>query len=489
MGNKRYLGNAAVTALFLIICFGFAGRAFASREIKPISAVAAETPSPVPVLTPTPRPVPTPWNQLGISLSPSPEPTSDPMIQKWIREDVEKAFVIDIMPTPATPAKNKALSLEQAADRAIETAKTSFKSLEIARLNIQKQVGSLRDSVNMAIQALEADDRYKVLAEAEDRGDILDEELFFELEMYKAMRYKELTSDERRQLISVRDMGYERFNLNITKIDYNIEIMRNQLKFAAYAQFAGIAKMQAAVAIQQDALDLQYKNLEILRKRYELGSATRVEVENAEISYEKAKLEIGKQKRSLASLETGFNKLIGENLATTYQDFDRSKLAPSARKMDEPVEKYVARALANRSEALLAKAELSLAKRQSDLYETEITKFGTLDDKQDAAQAAEEAEITYDITVQDIEAEIKSAYKQLVALRGVTVYYESQISAAQGNYERTQKLYELGMATAVSVDQVRMSLSQAKMQLENNMIDVWQQLRKLDIICGIGPKL
>ena len=489
MGIKRLTGTAAALLLFLIICLGFSGQVFASMEIKPANAAETPTPPPVPVVTQTPRPAPTPWNQLGVSVTPSPEPTSDPMIQEWIREDVEKAFVIDIKPTPASPTKNKPLSLEQAADGAVEAAQASFKSLEITRLNVQKQVSSLRDSVNMAIQALEADDRYKVLAEAEDRGDILEVELLYELEMYKAMKYKELTSDERRQLISVRDMGYERFNLNIKKIDYNVEIMRNQLKYGAYAQYAGISKMQAAVAIQQDALDLQAVNLEILKKKYELGSATRIEVENADLSYEKALLDIGKQKRSLKSLETGLNRLIGENLATTYLDFDRSKLAPSARKMDEPVEKYIARALENRSEVLLAKEEMDLAKRQAELYETEITKFSTLDDKQDALQAAEEAALDYDITVQDIEAEIKSAYKQLVALRGATSYYESQITAAQGNYDRTQKLYELGMTTAVSVDQVRMSLTQAKMQLENNQIDIWQQLRKLEIICGIGPRL
>jgi outer membrane protein TolC len=273
--------------------------------------------------------------------------------------------------------------------------------------------------------------------------------------------------------------------MNITRVDHNIEIMRWQLTYAAYAQYAGMAKMQAAIALQQEALDLQYKNLEILRKKYELGAATRIETENAGISYDKAVIELNKQKRSLTSLTAGFNRLVGENLATTYQDFDRTKLAPTKR--DDSVESYIAAALENRSELLLAKQEMSLAQRQAQLYESEISKFSTLDDKQDALQDAEEAAIDYELAVQDVESEINNAYKQLVALRGMTGYYESQIQTAQENYERTQKLFELGMTTAISVDQVRMSVTQAKMQLENNQIDIWQQQQKLKIISGIGP--
>ena len=489
MKIKRYIGMAASLVLFLVICFGFSISAHASKAVQPY-VDPTPSPPPVPVVTLTPRPAATPWNQLGLKVSPTPEPTADPMIQDWIREDVEKAFVIDIEPTPAAASQNRTLTARQAADSAIDAAKASFRSLDITRLNIQKQIDSLRDSVNMAITLLQMDDRYKELIEAEElHGRTLEEELVFELEMFRAMKYVELTSDQRRELISVRDMGYERFNLNIKKVDYNIEIVRNQLTYAAYAQYAGIAKMQAAIAIQQEALDLQQKNLEILKKKFELGAATRIEVENAELSYSKALIDINKSKRSLTSLVTGLNKHVGENLGTTYEDFDRSALAPSSRRMDEPVEKYISRALENRSEVLLAKDEMSLAQRQAKLYETDITNFRTLDDKQDAIQAAEEAAITYDITLQDIEAEVNSAYKQLVSLRGVTAYYESQIRTAQDNLDRVQTLFEFGMATAVSVDQVRISLSQSKMQLENNLIDIWQQLQKLDIICGIGPGL
>ena len=480
----------AAFALFLLIAAGFSSPAHAVRSIDPLPSPGAAPEAPmasmVPQVTSTPRPTITPWNQLGYSATPKPEPTADPMIQEYIREDVEKASIIDIEPTPPSPSKDKKLSAQQAAGSAIDAAKPTFLSLAITRLNAQKQIDTLRNSVNMAISALEADDRYRVLIDAEELwGEKLEIELQFELEMYREMEYKELTSDERRELISIRDMGYERFNQNIRRIDYNIERTRNQLSYAAYAQYAGVAKMQAAIAIQMEALELQLKNLEILKVKYELGTASRVETENAEISYKKAEIDMRKQRRSLNSLVTSFNKLIGENLETTYQDFDRSRLTPQVR--DVSVDRYLADALGKRSEILLAKEEMDLTRRQADLYETEITNYSTLDDKQEALQAAEEAEINYDAAVSEVEGEINNAYKQLVALRGVTEYYESQIKTAQENCDRAQLLYEMGMATAVSVDQAGMSLSQAKIQLENNLIDIWLQRQKMDIISSIGP--
>ena len=489
--HKTYLYrlcmSLAAVLMALLIVLAFSEAAHSALSIDPLpSPGAAPEKSLVPITTPTPRPTVTPWNQLGNTLTPKPSPTGDPRVQQFIREDIEKASKIDIEPTPPRASRNKQLSVKQAADGAVEAAKASFLTMEITRLNIQKQAGSLRDSVNMAIKALDADDRYRVLVEAEELwGERLDFELQLELEMYRMIDYEELTSDQRRELISVRDMGYDRFNLNIKRVDYNIEIMRNQLIYAAYAQYAGIAKMQAAIEIQQEALDLQKKNLDILKIKYELGTAARIDVENSELSYERAQIDMRRQRRSLTSLLTNFNRLVGENLSTTYRDFDRSKLAPPRK--DDPVDKYISGALEKRSEILLAKADMDLAVRQAKLYETEITKFSTLDDKQDAQQAAEEAIIDYDAIVQDIEAEINAAYKQLVALRGMTAYYESQITTAQDGYDRAQSLYDLGMTTALSVDQAAMSLVQSKIQLENNLIDIWQQSQKLEIISGIGP--
>ena len=480
------MGLAAVL-LSLLIMFGVSNEAHSALSIEPLSSPGV-TPgaSMVPITPTTPKPTATAWNQLGNSVTPTPQPTANPMVQQFIREDIEKVLIIDVQPTPPRATKNKQLSIKQAADDAVEAAKASFLTLEIMRLNIQKQADSLRESVNMAIRALDADDRYKELIDLEDMwGEKLDFELQLELEMYRLISYEELTSDQRRELISVRDMGYDRFNLNIKRVNYNIEIMQNQLIYAAYAQYAGVAKMQAAIAIQSDALDLQKKNLDILKIKYDLGTAARIDVENAELSYEKAKIEIRRSQRSLTSLITNFNRLLGENLATTYREFDRTKLEPPRR--DDPVEKYLSSALEKRSEILLAKEEMELAQRQAKLYETEITKFSTLNDKQEAQQTAEEAEIDYDAVVHDVEAEINAAYKQLVSLRGLTSYYESQIKTAQENLDRMQTLYELGMSTAVSVDQVAMSLTQAKIQLENNLIDIWQQRQKLEIISSVGP--
>ena len=476
---------AVAAAMIVVLVFCSASYSALSIDPHPSPGVTPGA-SLVPIITPTPRPTVTPWNQVGNSVTPTPQPTGNPLVQQFIREDIAKALEIDVAPTPPKATKNKQLDAKKAAEDAVGAAKASFLSLEITRLNIQKQIESLRESVNMAIRALDADDRYKVLIEAEELwGERLDEELQMELEMYRMIDYEALTSDQRRELISVRDMGYDRFKLNITRVDHNIEIMRNQLIYAAYAQYAGVAKMQAAISMQQESLDLQKKNLDILKVKYELGTAARIDVENAEISYERSQIDIRRQRRSLTSLVTSLNRLVGENLATTYEDFDRTKLTPPRR--DDPAEKYVDDAVSKRSEILLAKEEMDLARKQAKLYDTEITNFSTLDDKQDALQAAEEAIIAYESIIQEVEAEISSAYKQLVALRGLTSYYESQINTAQETYERAQVLYDLGTTTIITVDQAAMSLTQAKIQRENNLIDIWLQRQKLDIISGIGP--
>jgi hypothetical protein len=421
-----------------------------------------------------------------LGTSPTPSPTAKPTVQGSIREGVASADATDIEPTPPKASKDLALDPAEAAERAIAAAKASFRGLDISKLNAQKQIDTLRSSVNMAITALEADNRYKTLkAEEELWGEKLEPELRFELKAYQNRGYKELTSDERRQLINARDLGYEQFNSNLKRIDYTTETTKHTLTYGAYAQFAGIAKLQSAVSLQQEALELQRQSLEILNKKFELGAAARVEVSSAEIAYEKAQIDLRKTQRSLTSLVTGFNKLLGENLETTYQEFDRKKIMPKAK--DDPVEKYLERALTERSEILLAASAKSLAERQAALYETEITKLTTLDDKREAIQTAEEAAIDYDAAVLAVESGIRDAYKQLRALRSTVANSERQVQTAQDNYDRAQKIYELGMSTTATVDQARVALTQAKMTLENSKIDVWLQQQKLEIISGIGP--
>jgi outer membrane protein TolC len=344
---------------------------------------------------------------------------------------------------------------------------------------------SLRNGVSAAIQALQADDRYKELKDEEEKyGDHMEPLLRFELDAYISMGYKELNADQRKDLAASRDLGYEQYNFNLTRIDYNIEILKNSQKYMAYAQYAGVAKLQSAAALQQEAMDVQKTALDTLKKKYELGAAARAEVDSAEIAFEKAALELNRTKRTLQSTVTSLNKLLGENLETTYQDFDRTKLAPGKR--SRSLETYLNRALAERSEILIAAENKKVAAQQASYYDNPYT-LQSVDEGKEKAQSAEEAAIEYDSAAQSVEDGIRSAYKQLQSLRGVIAYNESQVESAQKNHDRTQKLYDLGTVAKSGVDATSTALTQAKIQLENSLIDVWLQERKLEIISGIGP--
>jgi outer membrane protein TolC len=283
----------------------------------------------------------------------------------------------------------------------------------------------------------------------------------------------------------VRDQGVDSFNHNISRFNYMIETTKRGTVYAAYAQYAGIAKLQAAIALSQDALDNQAAELEKAKKKYELGLVSRMEVENSEAAYQKSTLSHNKTKRQCQSLVTSFNGLLGQNLETTYADFDLSPLI--ARNRVHALSYYLDSALAKRSEILLSKESLRLAERQFELFDDKPYMFSSIDDKREAEQAMDDARIDYDIALMDVEFEIREAYKQNQAMRGKLQYCEEQVAAAEQNLERMQKLFELGTALQSSVDAVRVSVTQAKIQLANAKIDIWLQDRKLDTICGVGP--
>ena len=478
--NLRKLVKPLLSAvLFLLVAvFPFVGYASAVPTPTP-------TPKPVPQITATPRPTPTPVNQIH-NPTPTPSPTSDPMTLDYVREGVERVKIEDVTPTPAKASKNISLKLKDAVEKSIEAAKPSIRLMEISKSNAQKQVVSLRSNVNMAITAMETDNRYKELKDEEDKyGDNMEPMLRFELDMYESMEYEELNNDDRRTLSTVRDLGFDQLNFNLRRIDYNIEITKKSLEYAAYAQYAGIAKMQAALELQEEALAVQKKNLDILEKKYSLGLVAKTEVDSAKISYDKAILELQRSNRSLTILLSSFNKSIGENLGTTYAKLDRSGLVP--KNVLGKLNAYLERALQERSEILIAAENKRLAVKETEYYNEDPYRFESLYAKEDADLSAEEASIEYDSTVQTVESGVRSAYKQLQSLRGGIAYYQSQVKSAQNTYDRVQKTYELGMSAQTAVESANMALMQAKMQLENSKIDIWLQEKKMDIICGIGP--
>jgi hypothetical protein len=445
---------------------------------------AARTPVPQTYTHAMQTPAPAPVEAVAVP-TPTPTPTAPPMLQELIREGVESASV-EISPTPPRATENAALSLKDAVGMAQSAAQASVGALELAKLNTQRQAASLNSSASTAAKALETDDRYKLLIKEEKTyGDNMAMDLRMELDAYKQMEYKELNNDERRQLASARDYGLTQLNIGIAQIEHNIAILDNAQAYSAYAAYSGVAKLQSAIALQQEALDLQKSSLDALNKRYELGAASKAEADSAGISYEKAAISLGQTKRSLLSALVSLNKLVGENLATTYEDFDRSQLRPA--KATPRLQDYLDGALSKRSEILLAARNKDLAEGQAGLFSEAPYKPESVHAGQESALSAEESAIAYDIAVSNVEAEIRAAHKQLLALRGQISYSESQVAIAQSALERAQKQRDLGLATQLSVDSAAMSVAQAKIQLENSTIDVWLQERKLEIISGIGP--
>ena len=439
----------------------------------------------------TPRPAATPVQQ-AVAKTPAPEQTADPMLSQLVRDELAKSLASDIEPTPNVPSRNVKLTPAQAAKQAVEALKPSIRTLELQRTRASRQASSLQQSISLARTALEYDDRYHVLLEEEEKYglDPLDPDtdmaMFMELAMYKAAGYEELNSDTRRQLVLVRDQGADTLNQNIKKINDSIETAKRGTEYSAYAQYANIAKLQAAIAISQESLDIQAAEHEKTKKKYEMGLVSRMDLESAEISYKKNVLSHSKTKRTCQALVMSFNSLLGQNLATTYEDFDAAALAPSSRV--RALSYYLDSALAKRSEILQLKESLRLADHQVELFEDEPPyKLSSLDDKRDAEQSAEETRIDYDNALMDVEYEIRAAYKESQALRGNLQYCEEQVTAAEQNLERVEKLFELGTALQSSVETVRMSLTQARIQLSNAKIDIWLQEQKLATISGIGP--
>ncbi len=234
--------------------------------------------------------------------------------------------------------------------------------------------------------------------------------------------------------------------------------------------------------LTKQVYDKQVKDYGQLAKKYEVGAASEIEKNLAQMELQKSKLNLDNLQRQVENGKTQIKQSLGVNLKDNY-NFEDEKIQTK-----EPLtyDEYLTSAMKNRAEILDAKITIAEKQKIFDDLKGYFNK-GDLEYLQ-AEEEIEEAKLKEDQTSKQIETEIQSDYLDIKQKQEDLKLTAKKVEQANNQYKVVNTSYEAGMKPLSMLWLVE--LGKNKAQIDNNkaLRDYNNALYALEANCKIGTK-
>jgi len=260
-------------------------------------------------------------------------------------------------------------------------------------------------------------------------------------------------------------------------------VINNATRLAAYNSYIELLKCDYAVKVQYQLMNSLYEDYKKIRTMCEKGIATESEVKLAEIAFERTRHAYLSEKSKLESAYLAINQMMGEDINKKYSTLIDSNIAPN--KKIGTLEEYISRALNNRVEISNALGDLELKK---EMYIYGLTKIPADFDfyKQQQEYEIAEAENKLELAKINVQENIIELYAGLESLMKIMEAKSNQAEQAKLEYEAAKIKYELSQITLVELNNKKVAMNQADIELKKAELDVWFMQMTMELACNEG---
>lgn len=255
------------------------------------------------------------------------------------------------------------------------------------------------------------------------------------------------------------DKGYgvRAAQMQLTLTEYGKEQLIDGLEIGAKSAYYKALLAQKTVEFNETNLIKTKDQLKVIKVKFDNGSATKLEVLQAELAVNKAQMELDNAKDDLALELLSFKNTLGLSFDKEVILTEKVEYIPSE---DIDLDMLINQAKEQRMEVLNAKEKLELQKIEHDAYTGYYT--STNSHYKSAVRKLEYAERNVENTYNDIELDVRTKYLELVkaerSLKNMDKTIELSLEAAR----ITSLFYNYGMATALESLDSETALTQAE---------------------------
>ena len=268
------------------------------------------------------------------------------------------------------------------------------------------------------------------------------------------------------------------YNKNYEK---NYEASLNQIKEDAVSTFYQMLQVQEYYKIAKESLAIAENTLELVQKKYKLGSASKLELLSAQVDYQSAVASEASAKNTYETAVMGFNMANSYPLLSelVFEGGDDLVTAPAI-ELGEAIKL----AVANRNEV----GQMHFYKEIQDVSwrHTQLTSSNGSVDYLNAKAANMQVSMADRLIEAQIELEIRQRFGDIEAKRLAAQSADKTLELAKEAYNITQISYKLGAATLNELRTASNTLSQAKLGRVAAVSDYNLAVKELEFAVGVG---
>lgn len=275
-------------------------------------------------------------------------------------------------------------------------------------------------------------------------------------------------------------VAQERRDFANLMLESNNQARVNAMKQQTFQKYYTIRNTETQVQIAKDSLQLKKNFLETTKRKYQVGAASKSEVDNAEKEVKNAETQFEATENNLKQLKLNFNSYLGYDIAQEVvltDDIQEIEL-PKITLTDA-----IALALKNRNEVKEAAYSVKISQLNFNSYKA----YPTSSSKYiNARTQLLNAEIANENKPTDIELDIRTKYDSMMDAYNSVQTGKSTLKSAEDTVNTTARKYKLGMVTSSEVQQAQLALNNAKLSQANALLSYKLAVENYNLSMGVG---
>lgn len=275
-------------------------------------------------------------------------------------------------------------------------------------------------------------------------------------------------------------VAQERRDFANLMLESNNQARVNAMKQQTFQKYYTIRNTETQVQIAKDSLQLKKNFLETTKRKYQVGAASKSEVDNAEKEVKNAETQFEATENNLKQLKLNFNSYLGYDIAQEVvltDDIQEIEL-PKTTLTDA-----IALALKTRNEVKEAAYSVKISQLNFNSYKA----YPTSSSKYiNARTQLLNAEIANENKPTDIELDIRTKYDSMMDAYNSVQTGKSTLKSAEDTVNTTTRKYKLGMVTSSEVQQAQLALNNAKLSQANALLSYKLAVENYNLSMGVG---
>ncbi len=362
-------------------------------------------------------------------------------------------------------------------ETAVETAEETADNSEVLELSLEDAIQSALDE-NPQMQAADA-----AIESAELSYDVM------------SITTRDIQKLEKNYTISIditdddsMTMAYlkEGYYLYASEVAIDLQNMAKeqveaQISYDVTEKYFNLKLLEKLIAISETSLSLAEENADIVKKQFELGLVSDLEVQNVNASVESAQFSLEGYKRS--------KEIALESFKITAQLEDETReivltddlVLPD---MPEGVDEAAENAMSTRYDAVALLRNYEMQERYF-----EITKYYIPDSVATYYSAYSDymtAKYNYETNTKLLTLSIRQEYNEILSAKESIQSAESALNVKQTEYDSACIKYDMGLITNLEKTEIMTELDSCKVQLENAHLTYMLAVQKYNYDIGIG---